>query len=64
MSLRVVKAIVYRDAPVKVGVVMAKADFHEDHVWQALVASGHLEEQDGGNAGQLSHKRPDKDPQN
>lgn len=61
--LRAVKAFVYRDAPVKVGEVLSKTQFHEEHVWQNLVASGHLEEQDNGDAGKLSDKRLGENPQ-
>lgn len=61
--LRAVKAFVYRDAPIKVGDVMSKADFHEDYVWQNLVDSGHLEEQEKAYAGKLSDKGLGEDPQ-
>lgn len=62
--VRAIKAFTYRDAPIKAGEILLKTDFHEEHVWQGLVASGHLEEQDAGYAGKLSDKRLGEDPQN
>jgi hypothetical protein len=61
--VRAVKAFIYRDAPIKAGEVLSKTDFHEEYVWQGLVESGHLEEQDNGNAGKLFDERLGEDPQ-
>lgn len=61
--VRAVKAFTYRDAPIKAGEVLLKTDFHEEHVWQGLVASGHLEEWDEEDAGELSDDRSGQDPQ-
>lgn len=62
--VRAIKAFTYRDAPVSVGEVLPKSHFHEERIWQNLVALGHLEEQDAGYAGKLSDKRLGEDPQN
>ena len=61
--LRVVVDMIYRDDPIKTGTTLPKTAFHAEHIWQGLVHSGHLEEWDGQDAGELSDERPEQDPQ-
>ena len=61
--LRVVADFIYRDDPIKSGTTLPKTAFHAEHVWRGLVHSGHLEEWDGKDAGELSDERLGEDPQ-
>lgn len=61
--LRVILGFIYRDDPIAVGTILPKTTFHEEHVWQGLVASGHLEEWDEEDAGEFSDDRSGEDPQ-
>lgn len=62
--LRVVADFTYRDDLIQAGKTLSKTAFHAEHVWQGLINSGHLEQWDGDDAGELSDQRLDENSEN